>query len=146
MGDENQIGPNINATPVQRYGSDGPYPSGKTVSLQLWHPGFKPHCRRFAGMQAGPGTSWENFSFCLFFFFFFCFDCVPIVLMPYLSGHVCAMQALREAHLNAMQALCRSHLCAMQAPRDPLLCAMHALCDLQRCAIQALCEVYLCVL
>ena len=29
--DENQIGPNMNTTPVQKYGRDGPYPSGKAV-------------------------------------------------------------------------------------------------------------------
>ena len=28
--DENQIGPNMNTTPVQRYVRDGPYPSGKS--------------------------------------------------------------------------------------------------------------------
>ena len=33
--DENQIGPNINTTPVQRYVRVGPYPSGKAVPLQL---------------------------------------------------------------------------------------------------------------
>ena len=30
--DENQIGPNINTTPVQKYVRDGPYPSSKAVS------------------------------------------------------------------------------------------------------------------
>ena len=33
--DENQIGPNMNTTPVQRYVRVGPYPSGKAVPLQL---------------------------------------------------------------------------------------------------------------
>ena len=32
---------------------------------------------------------------------------------PPTQGHMCAMQALRDAHLNAMQALYGSHLYAM---------------------------------
>ena len=35
MVDENQIGPNMTTTPVQRYVRVGPYPSGKAVPLQL---------------------------------------------------------------------------------------------------------------
>ena len=33
--DENQIGPNMNTTLVQRYVRVGPYPSAKAVPLQL---------------------------------------------------------------------------------------------------------------
>ena len=33
--DENQIGPNMNTTRVQRYVTDGPYPSGKAVPCNL---------------------------------------------------------------------------------------------------------------
>ena len=33
--DENQIGPNMHTTPVQRYVRDGPYPSGKAVPCNL---------------------------------------------------------------------------------------------------------------
>ena len=40
--DENQIGPNMNTTPVHRCVRDDPYPSGKAVPLQLKGPGFKP--------------------------------------------------------------------------------------------------------
>ena len=39
--DENQIGPNMNTTPVQRCVRADPYPSGKAVLLQLNSPGFK---------------------------------------------------------------------------------------------------------
>ena len=40
--DENQIGPNMNTTPVQRYVRDGPYPSGKAVPCNLKHLGSNP--------------------------------------------------------------------------------------------------------
>ena len=43
--DENQIGPNINTTPVQRHIRDGTYPRGKAVPVQVEGHGFKPHCR-----------------------------------------------------------------------------------------------------
>ena len=33
--DENQIGPNMHTTPMQRYVRDGPYPSGKAVPCNL---------------------------------------------------------------------------------------------------------------
>ena len=33
--DENQIGPNMHTTPMQRYVRDGPYPSGKSVPCNL---------------------------------------------------------------------------------------------------------------
>ena len=48
--DENQIGPNMNTTPAQRYVRDGPHHSGKTVPLQLEGPGFKPQWGQSAEM------------------------------------------------------------------------------------------------
>ena len=41
--DENQIGPNMNTTPVQKCVRDDPHPSGKAVPLQLKGARFKPH-------------------------------------------------------------------------------------------------------
>ena len=52
--DENQIGPNINTTPVRRYVRDGPYPSGKAVPPQLGDPRLKPQGGQSATLQAGP--------------------------------------------------------------------------------------------
>ena len=53
--DENQIGPNMNTTPVQRYVRDGPYPSGKAVPCNL----------KVLGDVAFPPTCGPHlFSFC----------------------------------------------------------------------------------
>ena len=40
--DQNQIGQNMNTTPVQKYVRSGPYPSAKAVPLQLEVPGSNP--------------------------------------------------------------------------------------------------------
>ena len=65
MVDENQIGPNMHTTPVQRYVRDGPYPSGKAVPCNL-----KVVVSNPSGVNlqyvAGPRIPWEIF-FCFFF-------------------------------------------------------------------------------
>ena len=78
--DENQIGQNMNTTPVQRYVRSGPYPSGKAVPLQLEILGSNPvgvTCRAGGKIRDTMG----QFLF-LFFLPFFCFDFVPFVGDP----------------------------------------------------------------
>ena len=70
--DENQIGPNMNTTPVQRYVRVGPYPRGKAVPLQLNGPGFKPQWGQTTGPQEASRTPWE-FFFVFFVFLVLCF-------------------------------------------------------------------------
>ena len=65
--DENQIGPNMNTTPVQRYGRDGPYPSGKAVPCNWKVLGSTPGgsiCRTIGRMRGTMG----NFFFAFFLF------------------------------------------------------------------------------
>ena len=69
--DENQIGPNINTTPVQKYVRDGPYPSGKAVPCNWKVLGPNPGgsiCRITGRMR---GTAGNFFFLFLFFFFYF---------------------------------------------------------------------------
>ena len=48
---ENQIGPNMNTTPVQGYVRSGPYPSGKAVPLQLEILGSNPSGVKLQGSR-----------------------------------------------------------------------------------------------
>ena len=64
--DENQIGPNMHTTPVQRYVRDGPYPSGKAVPCNLKVLGSNPAasiCRTIGRTRDTMG----KFFFCFFF-------------------------------------------------------------------------------
>ena len=79
--DENQIGPNMNTTPVQRYIRVGPYPSGKAVPRQMNGSGFNHQWGQSTGPQEGSRTLWEIFCFC-----FFCFLCA-LFLSPLLGIH-----------------------------------------------------------
>ena len=64
--DENQIGPNINTTPVQRYVRDGPYPSGKAVPCNLKVLGSNPSCVNLQDHRRDQGHHGKEF-FLLFF-------------------------------------------------------------------------------
>ena len=66
--DENQIGPNMNTTPVQKYVRGGPYPSGKAVPLQMGGPRFKPQWDQSTKLQ-----EWSHGKFFVFVFVFFVF-------------------------------------------------------------------------
>ena len=80
--DENQIGPNINTTPVRRYVRDGPYPGGKAVPFNWEIPGSNPNEVNLQNCRAkGQGHHGETFVF-VSFAFFFCFDFVPFVGNP----------------------------------------------------------------
>ena len=105
MGDENQINPNINTTPVQRHVSDG-YPSGKAVPLRLQCPGFKPHCRQYAGLHAGPGGCYEKiFVFVHFAFFFLlclCPLCSYVIFVRACVCHAGTPGGASERHAGAL--------------------------------------------
>ena len=73
--DENQIGPNMNTTPVQRYVRVGPLPSGKVVPLQLEVLGSNPVGANYWTTGRVKDTI-GKFLF-LFFLFFWCFVFVP---------------------------------------------------------------------
>ena len=65
--DEDQIGPNMNTTPVQRYVRDGPYPSGKAMPCNLKVLGSNPVgsiCRTMGGLRGTMGKKILLF-FCL---------------------------------------------------------------------------------
>ena len=64
--DENQIGPNIHTTPVQRYVRDGPYPSGKAVPCNLKVPGSNPSGVSLQDHRQDQGYHGKVF-FCFFF-------------------------------------------------------------------------------
>ena len=71
--DENQIGPNMNTTPVQRYVRDGPYPSGKVRPCNWKILGSNPNGTQLQDYRQVQGH-WGKFFF--FAFFFFDFPCI----------------------------------------------------------------------
>ena len=80
--DENQIGRNINTTPVQRCVRDGPPHTlvGKAMPLQLNGPGFKPSGGSRHDYRQDQGRHGIFLVFAFFVFFFF--DFVPFVGDP----------------------------------------------------------------
>ena len=89
--DENQIGPNMNTTPVQTYVRDGPYPSGKAVPCNWKVPGSNPSGVNLQVYRQDQGHH-GNFFFC-----FFCFDFVLFVGDP----RKCRISALLWASQKA---------------------------------------------
>ena len=83
--DENQIGPNINTTPMQGCIRVGPYPSGKAVPLQMNGPGFKTQWGQSTRPQEGSRTPWEIFCFC-FFLLFSALFLSPLLGIPEKAG------------------------------------------------------------
>ena len=64
--DENQIGPNMHTTPMQRYVRDGPYPSGKAVPCNLKVLGSNPVASICSTIGRTRDTMGKLF-FCFFF-------------------------------------------------------------------------------
>ena len=79
--DENQIGPNMDTTPVQRYVRDGPYPSGKAVPCNWKVLGPNPSGVNLQDYRQDEGHHGNFFSW-FFFFVFFCSYFVPFVGDP----------------------------------------------------------------
>ena len=71
--DENQIGPNINTTPVQRYVGVGPYPSGKAVPLQMNVLGSNSNGGNLPDHREGQEHHGKFFVFVFVFVFFLFF-------------------------------------------------------------------------
>ena len=75
--DENQIGPNMHTTPVQRYVRDGPYPSGKAVPCNLKVLGSNP-----SGVNLQDHRQDQGYHGKFFFLLFFCFDFILFAWDP----------------------------------------------------------------
>ena len=78
--DENQIGPNMDTTPVQRYVRDGRYPSGKAVPCNWKVLGSNPSGVNLQDYRQDEGHHGNFFSW--FFFGFFCSYFVLFVGYP----------------------------------------------------------------
>ena len=93
--DENQIGPNMNTTPAQRFVRDGPYPSGKAVPCNLKVLGSNPTGVNMQDIGRPRDTTRK------FFFAFFCFDFILFVWDPRecrISAHLWAFQKAGFRH------------------------------------------------
>ena len=73
--DENQIGPNMHTTPVQRYVRDGTYPSAKAVPCNLKVLGSNPK-----GRQSEDHRQDQRYHGKVLFCFFFCSDFILFIL------------------------------------------------------------------
>ena len=81
---ENQIGQNMNTTPVQRYVRSGPYPSGKAVPLRLEVLGSNPVGANWRAVGRIRDTMGQ-FLF-LFFLLFFALTLSPLLGIPENGG------------------------------------------------------------
>ena len=94
--DENQIGPNIHTTPVQRYVRDGPYPSGKAVPCNSKVLGSNP-----SGANLQDHRQVQGYRGKVFFWLFLFFDFILFVWDPRecaISAHLWASQKARFRH------------------------------------------------
>ena len=92
---ENQIGPNMNTTPVQRYVRDGPYPSGKAMPCNWKVLASNPSGVNLQDYRQDQGHHGN------FLFAFFCFDFVLFVGDPRacrISAHLWASQKAGFRH------------------------------------------------
>ena len=94
--DENQIGPNMHTTPMQRYVRDGPYPSGKAVPCNLKVLGSNP-----SGVNLQDHRQDQGYHGKVIFLLFFCFDFILFVWDPRectISAHLWASQKAGFRH------------------------------------------------